>query len=838
MWINHVNLQNAEFVITLDQTGHFSEVMPLEVDINTFKVNALDGSGNASYVDLSVTYKSPPVVKNLSPANGGVVIVENTVITGQIETEYDIQDIKLFLDGTLLVLTEDADKLYGFESPSLSFVVGSNQLELLIQTPHGSHKTALNYQYLPDGSNDLPLPEIQLLFPAEDAVLAGTNTPYSLIVTSHAGVITSTVNGQGIANPNNQSIIQAKGVLALNQQGNKTLLAVEAKDALGRITSQTFEFSTDNVAPVIIWDAPFVNQQTLSVVTSENRISGQVSDANLASLLINNKPVQMQSSDTPGRYDFYIDTQIAASKSEIFVAEARDTSGNLSNAWVTVENNALMNLNWITPSNNFQVFAGEGEISIALSGSNIDASYSIAARLIPEASSGQNTIQQTQIAKQGNWYVGELAIPASVTDVSGIDHFKLQVEVLNTSGEQMFATQRSIQVVAKNTETLTIVQKSPEAMEQGIKVDAPLQLTFNQPIELAKLQVIVKQSVSGKSYVNNDLPQTPFYAQKGDVLQEVFKNRETVAVNTSVLPGDQTAVIYPVERLAFGAKIDVSVLYDQQEVERFRYQTKELPTLSRGRVTDAYGQPLGGIKVSVKSLDITAQTDSEGIYGFGYKNDQSLTNGVYELEINANFEDSQYNNRFVRANVQKGRVNVLDTVALTKLDPKTTFTALDTSPLSLSQGEVELNFNNAELTMPSGYPGNVKAQFVAMSQLAYQAKNYRPEFMYQVIPSGISVEGNLSITMKMPKYLNTYNYLNAVPEGRLAILLGYSLKENAYGIVGVGQKQGNSIGSVGETHYQQLDLLGYAFVSDEHHTLLEQYVAKEISYLQLIQGIE
>jgi hypothetical protein len=72
----------------------------------------------------------------------------------------------------------------------------------------------------------------------------------------------------------------------------------------------------------------------------------------------------------------------------------------------------------------------------------------------------------------------------------------------------------------------------------------------------------------------------------------------------------------------------------------------------------------------------------------------------------------------------------------------------------------------------------------------------------------------------------------------LAVLLGYNAQNNTFGIVGVGQKQGYTIRSVGETHYQQLDVLGYAFVSDEHHILLEQYVAKDISYLQLIQGIE
>ena len=840
VWINHVNLQNAEFVITLDQTGHFSEVIPLEVDINTFKVNALDGSGNASHVDLSVTYKSPPVVKNLSPANGGVVIVENTVITGQIETEYDIQDIKLFLDGTLLVLTEDANNLYGFESPSLFFVVGSNQLELLIQTPHGSHKTALNYQYLPDGSNDLPLPEIQLLFPAEDAVLAGTNTPYSLIVTSHAGVITSTVNGQGIANPNNQSIIQAKGVLALNQQGDKTLLAVEAKDALGRITSKTFEFSTDNVAPVITWDAPFVNQQTLSVVTSENRISGQVSDANLASLLINNKPVQMQSTDTPGSYKFYFDTQVSASTSETYVAEARDTSGNLSNTWVTVENNAQLNLNWITPGNGFKVFTGQGKINIALSGNNIDEKFSIVARLIPNNSSGlnQGTIQQTSITKQGNWYVGELTIPANVVDASGVDDYKLEVEVLNTSGDKMFVTSRNIQVVDINTETLAIVQKYPQAMDRDIKVDAPLQFTFNQPIDLAKLQVIVKQSVTGQSYVNNDLPQTPYYAQKGDVLQEVFKNKEPVLVNTSILPGDQTAMAYPIERLAFGAKIDVTVLYDQQELERFRYQTQELPTLSRGRVTDAYGQPLSGITVSVKTLGISTKTDSEGSYGFGYENDQTLNSGVYQLEINAGFEDERFNNRFVRANVQKGRINLIDSVALTKMDVQAVFSPLNTNLISLSQREVILDVSDAKLTIPSGYSDAIKAQLIPLSQFTYQTETYKPEFIYQVVPSGVSVEGDMAITIKIPKYLNTYNYLSEVPEGRLAVLLGYNPQENTFGIVGVGKKQGYTIRSVGETHYQQLDVLGYAFVSDEHHILLEKYVAEDISYLQLIQGIE
>jgi hypothetical protein len=292
------------------------------------------------------------------------------------------------------------------------------------------------------------------------------------------------------------------------------------------------------------------------------------------------------------------------------------------------------------------------------------------------------------------------------------------------------------------------------------------------------------------------------------------------------------------ERLTFGAKIDVNVIYDQQEIERFRYQTKELPTLARGRVTDAYGQPLGGILISVKSLGISTKTDSEGSYGFGYKNGQTLSSGIYQLEINPNFDNTEFNNRFVRANVQKGRTSLIDSIALTKLDKKSAFNALNSNLLSLSQGEVVLDVSAAKLTMPKGYRDALKTQFIPLSQFTYQTKTYKPEFFYQTTPSGISLEGNVSVTIKMPKYLNTYDYLSDVPEGRLAVLLGYNAQNNTFGIVGVGQKQGYTIRSVGETHYQQLDVLGYAFVSDEHHILLEQYVAEDISYLQLIQGIE
>ena len=839
-WINHISLQNAEFVLTLDQTGGFSELIPLEVGVNTLRVQALDLSGNAAYIDINVTFKSPPVVKGLAPANGGIVVEEENIITGKIETFYDLGDLNLFLDGTLLALTKESDNVYSFETQPLTFAIGDNHFDLLVQTPDGSHKTSLDYQYLPDGSSQLPLPEIQLLFPGEGAILTGESTPYSLIVTSHAGVITTTVNGQKITNPNNQSIMQIKGELALNQQDSKPSITIEATDALGRTTNKKFEFTTDNVAPVITWAAPYINEQTLSVVTTNNRIVGQVIDDNLSSLLINNQSVQMQSTSTPGIYNFYLDAHIASATTETFVAEARDISGNLTNAWITVENNSQINLDWITPENDFKVFTGQGKINIALSGNNIDANYPIIASLIPSNSSGQNqdAIQQAAITKQGNWYVGELLIPTTVTGASGVDDYELQVEVQNATGDIMFVTSRNIQVVDINTETLAIVQKSPQLYDRDIKVDAPIQFTFNQPIDLTKLQVIVKQSVTGQSYVNNDLPQTPYYSQKGDVLQEVFKNKEIVVVNTSILPGDQTAIAYPIERLAFDAKIEVTVLYEQQEIERFRYQTKELPTLSRGRVTDAYGQPLSGIVVSVKSLGISTKTDSEGSYGFGYENGQALSSGVHQLEVNANFEDSRFNNRFVRANVQKGRTNLIDPVALTKLNKKSTFTDLNTSNLSLSVGEVVLDVANATLTMPEGYQEALKAQFVPLSQFTYQSKGYRPDFIYQVTPSGISVEGEIDITIKIPKYLNTYDYLSAVPEGRLAVLLGYNAQENTFGIVGVGQKQGYTVQSVGKSYYQQLDVLGYAFVFDEHHILLEQYVAEKISYLQLIQGLE
>ena len=830
VWINHVNLQNAEFVITLDQTGHFSEVIPLEVDINTFKVNALDGSGNASHIDLSVTYKSPPVVKNLSPANGGVVIVENTVITGQIETEYDIQDIKLFLDGTLLVLTEDADKLYGFESPSLSFVVGSNQLELLIQTPHGSHKTALNYQYLPDGSNDLPLPEIQLLFPAEDAVLAGTNTPYSLIVTSHAGVITSTVNGQGIANPNNQSIIQAKGVLALNQQGNKTLLAVEAKDALGRITSKTFEFSTDNVAPAITWDAPFVNQQTLSVVTSENRISGQVSDANLASLLINNKPVQMQSSDTPGSYNFYFDAQVAATTSETFVAEARDTSGNLSNAWVTIKNNTQFELTWIAPSNQTQFYTG-GNIDIAMSSKNDASSSTIRIQLI-DSNEPTLAVASAQLQKSGNWYVGNVQAPATE------GNYIIKVDVLGLSDEILFTSQRSIQVKDLNNQEFSVVDTLPQPLDENISVDQPIKISFNKPITNRNITFEVLQTVHGKSYEDKDLPNTPFFKSKGDVLVQVEKQREEVAVNTSLLMGDQTLVLYPKDQLEFGAIIEVEVSEGAIVLKRFRYKTKSVPTLVRGRIKDSYGQSVSGIEIELMGTDIKVKTDAEGGFGFGFEESTFVTAGDHKLHINPNMKNTGLSNRFWDLYVREGRINELGDINIANID-STQPIAISSSvgQLNLSKGEVQIQYSGS-LRFPEGYVEGMKTNFLSSSQINEPFINYKPAFMYQTVPFGIEITEVDSIRIKVPTYLSSREYISTAYDNEHVLIIGRSNKRQLLEVVGVGILKNNQVNSIGRVWLNNTDYIGYEFSAERHREYLESYAQGNISIERLRQAVE
>jgi hypothetical protein len=828
-WIEHSALEDVQFSVTLDEKNQFSEQLPLVLGQNTLNIIAIDNEANRVEYQVSVTLKSAPELEQVTPTNGGVVQQSEIIIRGVVSTFFEATDIRLQLEGVQLPLQElssaaDARK-YSFESHTVMLKIGDNALELVAQTPDGLHVLPLEYSYIPQDADSIPLPEIVLLSPSDGATLSGDSVPYAVLATSHAGKLSVSINGQSISNDNLQSILQINDTLILPSAEGSATLNITATDGLNRTSTQSFSFNVDNQPPVLSWNSPYSANSLYSVVQSESAVTGEVGDDQLASLLINGESVAMRPAEA-GRYEFMFNAQILPGDSKTYVAEARDVAGNLSTSWITLENTAQISLEWLTPDEGFQLFTGEGSISLALTSTTegIAANTRIQMMSVTEP---VTTVASTQLAKEGNWLVGSLPIPQNAGS------YRIQADVMGTDGSPLFSTSRNIVVTSMIDETLSVISTQPMQLDEQVDVDAPIVITFNKPVDPANIQIDIQQSVQGKSYVNNDPADALFYEQKGDVLTDVHLENAPVSVNASLLPGEQMVAFYPLERLAFGARVDVSVSYNGEMLSKFRYKTEKLPTLLNGRVMDVYAQPLTGIKVQL-GTEYEAVTDDSGVFTVGYANQAKLTAGEYSLLINPSMKDGDYINRTRNIRVRSGVVNSLAPIILSKINRSVTNYYSDgQETLLLSDGELKLDLRNVELNIPEELNNSISATFLSSSQLPFPSNFSQPWFMYQIIPSGISHEGSIGLEIKQPAYLGGYDYLKNVQGQTHVLLMASNLAINEIEIVGVGEVEGLYVRSRSSVHLIDLDLLGFVYPGEKHQAKLEEYAAGNINIHQL-----
>ncbi|PHR94591.1 MAG: hypothetical protein COA78_32030 [Blastopirellula sp.] len=829
VWVEHSAFEDVQFSVTLDETSQFYEQLPLVLGQNELNIIAIDNEDNRAEYKIIILLKSAPELEQVTPTNGGVVQQPDVIIRGVVSTFFEATDIRLQLEGVQLPLQElssPADtRKYSFESHTVRLNIGDNVLELVAQTPDGLHVLPLEYSYIPQDADSIPLPEIILLSPSDGATLSGDSVPYAVLATSHAGKLSVSINGQSISNENLQSIQQINDTLILPSAEGSATLSITATDGLNRTSTQTFNFSIDNLPPVLSWNTPYIEKSLYSVVQSENTVTGEVGDDQLASLLINGESVAMRPSEA-GRYEFMFNAQVLPGDSKTYVAEARDVAGNLSTSWITLENTAQLSLEWITPDEGFQLFTGEGSISLALTSTTEGIATNTRIQMM-SVTEPVTTVASTQLAKEGNWLVGSLPIPQNAGS------YRIQADVMGTDGSPLFSTSRNIVVTSMIDEALSVISTQPMQLDEQIDVDAPIVITFNKPVDPATIQVEIRQSVQGKSYVNTDDRQAKFYEQRGDVLTNVSLDREPVTVNVSLLPGEQMLAFYPVERLAFGARVDVVVTHNSQELNKFRYRTAVLPTLLNGRVIDVYMQPLDGVKVKLGS-EYETITDDEGAYTFGYAGQAELKSGEYTLSINSGLDVKTYNNKIKMVNVRDQVINKVSSIILSKIDKASIgIHYKGQESLSLSDGELKLNLSEAELEIPEEYNDSISATFLSTSQLPYPAKPYRPWFMYQITPSGVTHNGNIAIEFNQPAYLGSYDYLDTVKDQAYVLLMASNLLTEEIEIVGVGLVDGLTIKSQALVHLNDLDLLGFVYTSIKHQQTLADYAAGIINIHQL-----
>ncbi|MCP4687110.1 MAG: carboxypeptidase regulatory-like domain-containing protein, partial [Desulfobacterales bacterium] len=321
---------------------------------------------------------------------------------------------------------------------------------------------------------------------------------------------------------------------------------------------------------------------------------------------------------------------------------------------------------------------------------------------------------------------------------------------------------------------------------------------------------------------------------------------EPVTGGLSHFPGARMVAFYPEADVAYGANIFITVLYDGNELHRFFYEVRPLPSFIEGFVLNTLAVPAPDVEVAITALGLTAVTDSSGAFGFGFgmPADQTIPPGRRILTVNPGMKNRRFGTVEKYVTVREGRLNDTPPILLPAIGASIPFKRIysGASQTILGAGALELDLSQAELTFPDLKDhGDVHVQVLSIGSLSHAALvSARPHWVFCLQPWGLEVSGPVGVRMDLPAHEGDYGYLDFY--GERAVLVG--LDPDALMIVPVGvglvDADAREITSEGDVHYQRLDYIGYALMPDheEVQPILEQYGAGEIDLRRLIAELE
>jgi len=365
---------------------------------------------------------------------------------------------------------------------------------------------------------------------------------------------------------------------------------------------------------------------------------------------------------------------------------------------------------------------------------------------------------------------------------------------------------------------------------------------FNRQIEPADLNIEVRETLLGKTYLIEDPLGEDFIRAQGYVLRDVSRSRELVGGSLSLLP-DQAGVSFaPSRNFGFDADVFVDVTYKGEVLSRSQFKVRALPTLINGAIKDQFGQPLANVEVSLPTLGRTTNTNGDGGFAFGYqeRGDQIIEGGSHSIIINEGFANPDLGVIASNVTVQKHRQNTLATFTLQELNQDIPFVNVQSGANNiLLDGDIEIDLSEARVVFPnSRTSGPVHAQFLPLEHIGVQTTNYAiPHWLFGLQPKGLVVEGNSKIKLKVPALRGNFDYIDG-DSYQYVVLLGYSAAGQVVEPIGVGRLANNYVESVGSLELSSLDYLGYALALPNITVQLEQYANGAISLPQLKAAIQ
>lgn len=818
------------FTATLENDRFEAEV-PLVLGDNSLTVTAFDLSGNTTSASFETRRISPPHFANVTPENGALITDETVTIAGEVRTLLPLSEVQFFINDWQITPTGTGQEgVYVFNLPKLPLAIGTNRFEMKAVTADGTDERLLVLSHRPENAGEIPPPDIELLTPTDGSLLNSASFPVKGQVTSHAGAVSVTLNGREVNWQGTPDAGYFEGIVSFPANADAVTVTVVATDSLGKSRESTFRFSRDDQPPRILMagglaEAPAVNRVTGSPIA----LAGTVIDSNLVSVSLNDQPMRLRPGAGEGQYDFGVALNIAPGGEKPVTLAARDRSGNLTTVAYIFESDAALGVEMLLPAKGTELTTNGGPVNL-----------NVAARLtqVPQGSTASVRVDSGSaipMTLAGTLASADLSVPAEAGE------HRITVNVFDAGGSLVATTSRTVAILDAGSIELELVRAEPEVNQAAAQTNAPIELYFNKALDPAKLTITVRETLHGKTYVNLDPRGADFLQSEGYQLKTVIRDRELVPGELRPLPGNQSFAFFPARHFGFAADIYVDVMYEGQDVSRYRFQTRPLPTFVSGGVRDQFGRPLAGIEVALPEFGLSTATNADGSFGFGAQTrpGEEIPGGRHEMLINPGFTSPGYGSQRVTVILQKGQRNELPLYQLPELSPEVPFQTVNASQtlVSFAGDDLVMDLSGARLVFGNGRPsGEVQVQFFPYQQLSVSMMpSLAPLWAYGAQPRGIEVEGNVSVRMAMPQLRGSYDYIP--PDTERVVLLGYDKQREMLAPIGVGRIENHQVVSEGSLALTSLDYLAYVIVLPEKQRVLAEYANGQISLNQLISEL-
>ncbi|MGS2716806.1 hypothetical protein ACVBE9_01415 [Eionea flava] len=811
-------------------TGIFDIEVPLQVMENQLVITAQDVSGNQSQTGVIIDRQSPPRFINVTPVDGSVVTTETITVQGEIHTLLPLDQLTFSIDQWLLSpISTSQTGIYRFELPDIPMEYGPNAFTLKIQSDDGVDEQSLNILFTPDNADTIDPPSLTLVTPADGAQFNQDSFRVSVQVESNAGPLSVALNGTTLLEPSSGlTSYNLSELIHFSEDAKQVAVSITATDSLGKTSTLNASYTRDSDVPTIIISNNVNTMPEATLInTSPYIIQGIVNDNNLSSVLINGQSIVLEPTNEPDNYTFTAAINVDIGKTIPVAITAHDRSGNRGTLEFLLNNTATTAIEALLPSANTELLSNSQSLDVQLVAklSGLQTNTSVVAFIESQAAT------QTTLSVNGELASGSLQIPTSTAEQTII------YQVKNSNGDIVAQTQRTINVKDANTVPLELVRVEPTNNSLYIEPNATIELYFNREIDPSLLLFNVRETLHGKTYVNEDPLGLDFLEAKGYTLKNVNRDLVTVPGNTETVPGN-TVVAFSASRMfGFGADIFVDITYDGTELSRTTFKVRELPTFINGAVSDQFGQPLSGIRVDIPELGRSATTNGDGGFAFGYQESgrEVIPGGTYDLLVNSDLLNPLFGSLKTSITVQRNRANKLPRYLLQELNKNTPFQQLSSGRSNnLASGDLILDLAEATADFGQGRSsGNIHTQFLPFEHIKIPIwPNAIPHWLFSVQPKGISLEGNAGVSIKIPALRGNYDYIND-EFYQYVVLLGYNEQNNVVEPVGVGRMENNRVISTGVLHLKSLDYLGYAQVTPDLAQVMEQYANNEISIQEL-----